>query len=270
MAEKGSTNKDICLPATYTYRCIEATEVRHSVSSSEIECGVQCTILKERGTPATLQRKISSSAAVAAAVRSITASPSTSPPRPADIVLSDQNSEFSVHAHIVTKLFEDRPGKPMRRDLVYLKVSPCGKAFESYDRERNRLVMTLPAYLELLRFFKNEYRLVLNRMESDRRNMTKGKEWMPLISNVCFRGPADTVYNIVLDSSNSFCLNLTVTNRFDAGKKMIMLQYTDETMGQVGLPGPALEILAKDLSYIEGLVKGEYKEASLPKRNRQY
>ena len=141
-----------------------------------------------------------------------------------------------------------------------------GKAFESYDREKNRLVMILPAYFELLRFFKTEYRMVLNRMESDYRSMMEGTDWFSLCPTISFRGPADTVFSTVLDSSNGFDLKLTMTNRLEMGKKNIVLHYTDESMGHMSLPGAVMEVLAKDMTFLKGLSNGEYKESSVAKK----
>ena len=274
--DSGSNKRVFDGMASYSYKCIDSSEILHYFPASEVEHGVQCNIVKEKHPKivgnATAGKKSSlpsmSNAAIAAAVKSITSSPTLSTkvtdfPR-------HQHNEFAVHNHIVKKLFEDRPGKALKKDVAYLKVSSMGKAFESYDREKNRLVMILPAYFELLRFFKTEYRMVLNRMESDYRSMMEGTDWFSLCPTISFRGPADTVFSTVLDSSNGFDLKLTMTNRLEMGKKNIVLHYTDESMGRLSLPGEVMEVLAKDMTFLEGLSNGEYKESSVAKKSRQY
>lgn len=266
--------------ASYTFNSIDADEIRHSVASSEVEQGVHCVIVREASMQASQknnsshqkQKSAMSSSALEAAVRSITMSPSSSGSAlpESSPKKKPQHNEFSVHAHIVRKLFEDRSGKSMRKDVAYLRVSPCGKAFESYDREKNRLVMTLSAYMELLKFFKSEYRLVCNRMDSDYKKMSERAEWISLCPSISFRGSADTTYSMVLDSSNTFCLMLIITHRFEHNRRSIMLQYTDDTMGQLSLPGSVMEEMASNQHYLESLAVGEYKEAANSKRSRQF
>jgi len=180
--------------------------------------------------------------------------------------------EFAVHASLVKKLFEDRSGggKNLRRDVAYLQVSLPGKTFETYDREKYRLPITVNAYFEVLKFFKQEYRMVENRMEADYKTMMERKNWLSLCPSISFRGGADIEFKLPVDVSNSFTLNLVVRKVYETGKKCIFLEYSDASMGKIPLPATGMAELAKDHSFLSGLCNGDYKESMINKRSRQY
>lgn len=184
-------------------------------------------------------------------------------------------NEFVVHASQVKKLFEDRPattlaGKKDKRDIAYLKVCQPGKAFESYDREKYRLAMTVNAYFEVLKFFKNEYRRVENRMEDDYKNMIEERENLAFTPRVGFYGGADIEYRQPVDMTNTFQLDLVITKEFRSGKRSAKLAYSDESMGSILIPANAMEEMAEDLPFLVGLANGDYKENMIHKRARQY
>lgn len=265
MAEKGHTKRQYEGSATYTYKLKDASELLHFIASSEVEYGVQCSMIKES----------KSTAAVSSAVKSIT-SPNSSALKNEYKALVDpsppvHHKEFLVHSSLVNTLFEDRPGGGnVHRDVAYLRVSSPGRAFEPYDKEKNKLAITLSAYLKLLNFFKSEYHLVENRMESDYKNMLEKKQWLPLGPTISFRGAANIEFKLILDHSNAFNLELVIVRKFDyGGKRSIYLQYTDASMGRISLPGTVMVELSRDLPYISSLLDGEYKEAMDVKRSRQ-
>lgn len=177
--------------------------------------------------------------------------------------------EFVMHASLVKKLYEDRP-KQVRRDVAYLKVSQPGKSFDTYDREKYRLPMTMNAYFEVLKFFKQEYRMVENRMEADYKNMLERKEWLSVCPSIAFRGGADIEFKMPVDMSNGFTLDLVIRKSYESGKKSIYLEYSEPSMGKILLPGSVMEELSQDLSFLMGLCNGDYKETLIHKRSRQY
>lgn len=265
MAEKGPTKRQYEGSASYTYKLRDASELLHFIASSEVEYGVQCSMIKEsRSTPA-----------VSSAVKSITSPNSSAQKNEYKALVAPtsplRHKEFSAHSSLVKTLFEDRPGSGnVHRDVAYLRVSPPGKAFEPYDKEKNKLAITVNAYLKLLQFFKSEYHLVDNRMESDYKNMLEKKQWLPLGPTISFKGGADIEFKLILDHSNAFNLELVIVKKFDyGGKRSIYLQYTDTSMGRISLPGSVMVELSKDLPYISSLLDGEYKEAMDVKRSRQ-
>jgi hypothetical protein len=245
--------------ASYTYKLRDASQLLHYLPSSENEFGVQCCMIREG--PMSVEEAVKSitSPTTSASKREYRAlvTPSASPA---------PHQEFAAHASLVKTLFDDRN---KRRDVAYLRVCPPGKSFETYEKEKYKLAMTIRAYLDLLRFFKSEYHLVSKRMEQDRKHMMDKTEWLPLLPTVSFKGGADIDYRLPLDRANTFDLELVIKKKFDATHKTIMLQYTDEKMGYIMLPGPVMEILCKDLPFITSFLDGEYKEASTSKRSRQ-
>lgn len=172
---------------------------------------------------------------------------------------------FKIHAHIVDQLFFDRPSEP--KDVVYMQVTGPGKAFDSYDKEKHKLPITLKAYIQLLNFFYTDYHLVLKRIDADYHVMKAGKEWLSLFPTVTFQGPADIIYKCPLDSCKTFGLDLTVTRRVDIGKTSVTLKYTKEDMGMIYIQPPAMLYLAQDRDFIASLLN--YKGGSTPKRSRQ-
>lgn len=186
--------RQYCGTASYSYKLKDACEVLHFIQSSEKEYGVQCNIIREtknKGSHSytTTEPSKSPSAALAEAVESI-CSPTTSglkndyknivtqqsPSYNISQSVCQQNKEFAVHSNIAKTLFEERQGgHKVRRDVAYLRVTSPGKAFETYEKEKQKIAMTVSAYLELLRFFKSEYRLLENRMEHDYKKMLEKK-----------------------------------------------------------------------------------------------
>ncbi len=250
------SNNNTATPS-YTYKLRDASQLLHSLPSSQNEYGVQCCMIREGPM------------SVEDAVKSITSPTSSTSKREYRALVTPSASpaphqEFSAHTSLVKTLFDNK-----RRDVAYLRVCPPGKAFETYDKEKHKLAITIRAYLDLLRFFKSEYHLVCKRMEQDRKHMLDKTEWLPLLPTLSFKGGADIDYRLPLDQANAFDLELVIKKKFDATHKTITLQYTDEKMGYIVLPGTVMEILSKDLPFITSFLDGEYKEGSSSKRSRQ-
>lgn len=170
---------------------------------------------------------------------------------------------FKVHAHIVNQMFKEK--EP--RDVVFMQVTGPGKAFEPYDKEKYKLPITLKAYIELLKFFANDYQMLLNRIDADNHVMSTGKEWLSLTPAISFKGPADITYKKTLEKGCSFDLEIQVVRRVDLSKTSVTLKYSKEDLGMMYIHPPALLHLAKDRTYISSLVS--YKGGSTPKRSRQ-
>lgn len=168
---------------------------------------------------------------------------------------------------MVKGLFENRSSPTGKRDVVFLQVASPAKAFDHFDAEKYKIIVTADAYFKLLQFFQSEWQLVKKRLDSDHQDIKTNREWISISPTISFRGPADIVYQFVLDATNTFALNLVVTKSFDNGKTNITLCYTDETMGSIHLPALALTEMAKDLPYLRSLY--EYKEGLISKKSRQ-
>lgn len=256
------------LPSCYRYKIRNASELIHCIPSSEVECGVRCSIIRACA---------SSSPTVAAAVKSIVSPKSTALKNEYKALVPNAQSpqhtkEFACSDETVRLLFEDRPGgNNVRQDMAYLKVSSPGRIFDTYEKEKQKIPITLSAYLELLKFFKMEYRLVDNHMESDFKKMNEQKECLTLRQNFSFKGKADIEFKQCLDQSNAFNLDLLMTKCSDTGKKTVTLQYTNKAMGRLTLPPKVMEEMGQDLPYLLSFLEDgfDYKELQESKKTRQ-
>lgn len=175
------------------------------------------------------------------------------------ILIKDNNEHSSPVAKI---LCENRC-----KDVAFLQVAIPGKSFEPFDYEKYKLVLKPKAYFKLLEFFLTDYDLVMKRMESDYQAMKHKKAWMTLQADTAIRGPADIVFTLPLDETNTFALELILTRKVDINKTNILLAYTDETMGFINLPPQPLITLAQSYVYLSSLYN--YKEPPSAKKSRQ-
>lgn len=153
------------------------------------------------------------------------------------------------------------------KDVAFLHIAIPGKTFESFDHEKYKLVLTPKAYFKLLEFFVSDYNLVMKRMESDYLAIKGKKVWLTLQTETAIRGPADIVFTLPLDVTNTFALELIITRRVDINKTNILLAYTDEAMGLVNLPPQPMMMLAASHAYLNSLYN--YKEQPAAKKSRQ-
>lgn len=175
------------------------------------------------------------------------------------IIVRDVNDNAS---ELLKTLCENRC-----KDVAFLHVAIPGKSFDSFDHEKYKLVLTPKAYFKLLEFFVTDYNLVMKRMDSDYLAIKGKKVWLTLQTETSIRGPADIVFTLPLDVTNTFALELIITRRVDINKTNILLAYTDDAMGLVNLPPQPMMTLAQSHAYIQSLYN--YKEGSAAKKSRQ-
>lgn len=169
----------------------------------------------------------------------------------------------SLH-NIVKSVCENRPCK----DVCFLHVAIPGKAFESFDKEKHKLVLLAKPYFKLLEFFANEWQPLVTRMEADHANIKARKDWIKLTSFLSFQGDANIIYKLPLDTlPNSVTLDLVCIKKGDSGKTSITLSYSDESLGSISLPLPSMMHCSQQGNYVSGLYN--YKEPVLSKRSRQ-
>lgn len=180
--------------------------------------------------------------------------------RNAPVELEDQ---YKIHTHLVNKLFvENAP-----RDVVFMQMAGPGKAFEPYDKEKNKLPITLKAYIEVLKFFANDYERVLSRSEGDIHAMAMQTKWLSLSPSITFRGPADICFKKTLEKGLHQNLELYFEKKQSTGRRSVTLRYTNKDMGVLYIHPPAIVHLAQDLDIISGLQN--YIGAPISKKSRQ-
>lgn len=155
-------------------------------------------------------------------------------------------------------------GKPCK-DIVFIHIAMPGKAFEPFDMEKNKLIIPVKAYFKLLEFFQNEAEAVLNRLEAEASAMQTKKTWITVEPGLSFRGIADVIATLQLDSGSSYSLDLVLTRRLDLNITQVVLGYSDHTLGLVGLPIPPMMQLASRHSAVHKY----YKETVSSKKSRQ-
>jgi hypothetical protein len=153
------------------------------------------------------------------------------------------------------------------KDLAFLHIAPPGKSFESFDYEKNKLMLVPKAYLKLLEFFNNDCPGLMKKMEADHQSLKSKIGWHPVKADTTIRGPADIVYTSILDVTHAFVLKLTVLKRIDTGKTSMTLAYSDEAMGSVHLPPQPFSVLCHNWAFVSGLYN--YKDPVPSKKSRQ-
>lgn len=176
---------------------------------------------------------------------------------------AELEDQFKVHANLVKELFpENAP-----RDVVFMQVAGPGKAFEQYDKVKCKLPITLKAYIKLLKFFETEYPRVLSRSDADSQIMTAGVKWLSLSPSITFRKPADICFKKTLERGVHQNLELFYEKRHLTGKRCVTLKYTNQDLGILFVPPPAMTLLAKEVDIINNLQ--DYIGVSMPKKSRQ-
>lgn len=174
--------------------------------------------------------------------------------------------DIGVHPSFLETLYVDR-GTDVSRDVVFLQVSHPGKHFLKYSEEKQKLCLTLAAYMEVLKFFRVEFPKLTKKMETDLKNMNNKSDWVQLSPFLSFRGTADISIKQVIESNSKFCLDLTLYREYDFGNQSAYLRYSDEKLGSIGLPINGMKLLCRDLPTLSDLL--DYKENGLTKRQRQ-
>lgn len=170
---------------------------------------------------------------------------------------------YRIHSQIVNRLFtENEP-----RDVVFMQVALPGKAFEPYNKERQKMPITLKAYVELLKFFATDYPLVFKRIEADTQVMAVGKQWLSQTPSITFTGPANISCKKTLVREAQYSLDIWIERRHDLGKRCATLRYSNEDLGVLYVHPQALLFLAQELDIISGLQN--YKGVSMAKKSRQ-
>ena len=213
----------------FNYKLKDSSDLCHYILSSENDHGVQCIFLRENNSPIDITQK---------------------------------------YTHLPALLFENRLGFQGKRDVVFLTVSPPAKGFDLFDHERKKIVVTAEAYFKILQFFQSDWPLVKMRLDSDYEDIKTCREWITLTPNISFRGPADIVFQMTIDETCVFTLNLVVTRSYDSGQTNIQLIYTDDNLGSIHLPSAAMCELAKELAFVKSLYY-DYKNMLVLKQSRQ-
>lgn len=200
--------------AGFSYKLKENTDLCHFCLPTEKEYGVQCIIIREN---------------------------------------NDCRDMTLQHLPVVKTLLESRP-LSVPKDLAFIHIALPNSNFNSFDNEKYKIIIPASAYFKLLDFFQTDWPFVQNRLESDFQDVKSSQEWIAIDATcISFRGPADIMYRMPLDMTNSFALDLVAIKRMDTGKCMLSLVYSDSTLGCLSLPPQPMLQLAKRSAYLKSL-----------------
>lgn len=182
------------------------------------------------------------------------------------IIIDEANNPkqySSQHSNVIKTITSGKPYKC----VAFLQVSSPGKAFDMFDNEKYKIVILASAYFRLLEFFHSEFTDTMARMDEESIIIKNKKEWILAEPGLSFRGLADIIATLPLDSGPTYSLELVITRRLDINKTNIVLAYSDETMGIVNLPYLAMVQMARQHLAVVSL--NNYKDIVPAKKPRQ-
>lgn len=184
------------------------------------------------------------------------------------VILREAHSikEYTAqHSNIFSVLFEGRTQNT--KDVAFLHVASPGKAFGHFDKEKYKIALLPKAYFNVLEFFKTEWPLVFQHMETDYQAAKVKKEWIWYSPTINIRNPGHITFQKIIDSAGPLKLTLQITKNVKIGKTNISLFYSDETMGSIQLPPLTMVNMANDLASLNSLY--HYKDEVPSKKSRQ-
>ena len=176
--------------------------------------------------------------------------------------------EFACEKRVVDHLFRETPGE--RRNIVFLQFCPPGRPFLPYVKEREKMVMTVPSFLSLLRVFRDGTFLNCElKMRDVRKTVEEGKELIRISPLLSFSGAGDVVLAGTLRESGHTLVLDTEWKYQDAERNSLVLKYTDLPMDYLPLDicPAAMAKVALEYNRFEELLG--YKEGRPSKRIRQ-
>lgn len=113
------------------------------------------------------------------------------------------------------------------RDVTFLQVSPPGRVFEDFDKERERFVMTTNAFLLLLDFLNRNFQKTLDQM-SPRVNPFEARnpgERVDIGNNFFIESEGGVVQKQVLEERKEYKLYITFNYQSIPRRTFVFLQY---------------------------------------------
>lgn len=133
--------------------------------------------------------------------------------------------EFRIHEKIVDQLFRDAPTAP--RDLAFLQFCPPGKAFLPYDKEKDKFVLTISAFMSLVRAFRSDFQIWEHRLEHLKKSMKEGKDKYNINEVLSFSGYGDIYLVATIKEKSHYTLLLELFwKQNDPDRQNLILTYT--------------------------------------------
>ena len=170
----------------------------------------------------------------------------------------DLPDEFKIHQTIVDHLYKDKPSE-QARDLAFIQSCPPREDFESYDKQKDKFVMTIPQFICLVKVFVSNYKLWEHRMEHLKKQMKEGVTKYPLNDSMTFSGPADIYIVATIQEKSFYSLLLELMYNQEKNTQTLVLAYSKIEGSTVLTLFPSvmdkvvdkLDTLLESLGYIE-------------------
>lgn len=173
---------------------------------------------------------------------------------------------YIKHGHVYEKLFTCRPDYPT--DVVFIQVSMPGHAFQTYEAETHCIAITANAYLRLLEFVRNDLKKVLGKLDHDTTLLTQKKDCVYITPTICSDSIENMVFEHPLDGFGEDQLHLIIRRNVATKETGYMLKYTDDNLGQMGLPIKTVLSICEDRTMLMKLLNYNYKDKYAKKRTR--
>lgn len=164
-------------------------------------------------------------------------------------------------------LFRETPEE--KRNMVFLQFCPPGHPFLPYDKEKERIVLTVPAFLSLLRVFRNcNFQRWEQEMDQLKRRVDEAKEMFKISPLLSFSGAGDVVLAGTLQERNHTLVLETTWKYQELERKCLVLSYANlKDSRPANLCVEGLAKVGKEYDRLEELL--DYKEGRPRKRARQ-
>lgn len=150
--------------------------------------------------------------------------------------------EFKPYVKDANDLFD--PLYEGLRNVVFFQTSTPGRPFGYFDKEKTSMVMTLYAYGQLMKFFKERYEEVLKRLDGDKTLLMGTDSWTLLYSDSRYIGHSSYTYRKLLESQKHNELHVYIQYNTVLKKTSVHLKYAHEDAPPICLPPTAMTKLA--------------------------
>ena len=178
------------------------------------------------------------------------------------ILTNDKKCANDYPDHIQQKLrdtIKKHDGRP-----VILQTSLPGANFKTLAEDENLFFMTHTCYLELLKFFKQDWPRVYSKISTDLKELAIGTNLIPISSTLFFRGQGKIIMRHFLGSFGKDNLFLYITANSKTNHLELFFQLNNSVIfEQLPLDPAVFVVLARDYDNLENILTYKCRQASL-------
>jgi len=145
-------------------------------------------------------------------------------------VCRDITNNKTLHHSFVSKMgFIDKlydPEYTGSKDIVFLQMSLPGRHFEHFDQEASGIIITLNAFLQMMKFFKTLFQTAEENIELLKAKFVPDQQTMVVLSpEISFVGEGYSVYSFMVESQKNYDLVLDCVWWSEGDLKYAYLTY---------------------------------------------